>query len=1534
MDRLQAEFSNIPPHEFLRGACGIGFLANYDGKPTRDVVRQAVDACGCLTHRGAETRRDECDPGTSDGAGILFSLHAPFFADAFEVPLPDLPNPFGVGMLFLPQDEGEARAARKMVLNTLWRLRFEVLGWRNVPVRRDILGARARETCPTISQVLVARPASMSVATFEQRLFFARKAIERRAAAGRINVYIPSLSAHTVVYKGLFRATQVADFYEGDLGNDSFVASVAVYHQRYATNTLPDWALAQPLRRLCHNGEINTLLGNRSWAMAREMALSPKFRRRLSPILGNGSDSSQLDRLVESLTAQGMPPVEAILALVPEAHDAVPEMHHQLRAWYRLQQATREPWDGPAGLVYFDGRWLIAHLDRNGLRPLFVQETGGRDYPRQVIAASEQGVTEWPAEDVVFTGQLGPGGMLALDLERGRCYHDKEIKAELIALSKDWASVSEKHIMVGGTDPYRRPALDEDAFRRVQIAAGVNQDDLTYFMMPMVRDGKEAVWSMGDDTQLTPYIERHRQLEDHIRQRFAQVTNPPIDPYREALVFNTSVYLGRLEGFFGEPVSGHAIELDSPVLSGPRFSWVMRQEHVVPLSIRFAVSDGTFDTALSRLEETALAAVRNGARVLVLSDRQFRPTIVGDLEDLIPVVDPEHASLPMVLVVSRIHQMLVRHGLRTRVGMVTDTAAAWHEHHLACQLGFGADAVHPWMALEWAWRLSEKGDCGALDAEGERFRRVLHRGVVKVMSKMGICAVSAYTGAQLFDVVGLDDEVIERFLPGVAHWGAGVGLADLVEDVLEAHRMAFADARVAVASSRGPTLVEQGFVRFRKGGIPRAFEPKVFSGLPRILGETAVEMQTYRDLEGEDPKDFVGAFAAVIDDATREKYQAWADDINFRHPITVSDRYEIKSDRAPIPLSEVEPVWKILDDRENFGRVCGGAMSWGALSDEAHRDIAIALNRIGARSNTGEGGEQPDRFGTIANSATKQVASARFGVTPQYLWHAEEWQIKMAQGSKPGEGGQLPGHKVSRDIGAVRGADTGVSLISPPPHHDIYSIEDLAELMHELQQFNPRARGNVKLVSETGVAIVAGGVAKGGANTIHISGHSGGTGASPLTSIKYAGLPWELGIQVTHQVLTANDLRSRVKLVVDGGMQTGMQAVKAFLLGAEAVGLGTILLVAQGCILARQCHLNTCPTGIATQSKKLRARYAGMPVHLVKYLVLFAEEIRRILAHLGYRSVEEIVGRTDLLRPRTDISGPAARINFDRHLLGKPLPLRTRHPLMPQVSGLNQRILNDARSALDPSRRRPTTLRYAVRNTDRAVGATLAGEIVKLTGKEGLAQPLEIHLYGYAGQSLGFGAWGGMRMVLTGRANDYVGKAMSHGAIIAVRPPGDLGCPPDSTALVGNTVGYGATGGQLFVSGRAGQRFMCRNSGAEAVVEGIGPHGCEYMTKGRVVILGEVDLNFGAGMTGGVAYLLNGYTAEQLGRLNTDYVRVEPLTEEELDSKGPLHRLIEEHLKWTGSTIAATILRYWEFYARFRIDRVVSIVERAVVAED
>ncbi len=1511
-DPLRALYPNIPSHEWDRGACGVGLIANMNLRPTRDLVREALDALGCLTHRGGRSQTDAQDPGTSDGAGLLVDIVPEFYVEAFGLLGFDgdrvgAAAPFGVGMLFLPHD----CSGRALITAETRKSGLRVLGWRDVPVELEVLGRRARQTMPLITQMLIERPDGVEPARFEQLLYRLRRRIERRAARDGVDLTVASLSAQTVVYKGLVNATALGDFYAADLGHPDFVASVAMYHQRYATNTLPDWALAQPFHRLCHNGEINTLLGNRGWVQARERALPPHERRLLTPLLGNGSDSAQLDRLVEALTLRGVPPVQAVLGLVPEAHAAVPEMHPQLRAWYRLQGALREPWDGPAALLYLDEHWAIAHLDRNGLRPLFLEETGGNGHPPQLVVSSEQGVTAHQHDDIIYTHQMAPGEIVAFDRHTGRGYHDKEVKAELIALTEDWQSQLEHHVWSAGISPVSPAPPDAQGFLRRQIAAGVTLDDLTYFMLPMVRKGKEAVWSMGDDTQLTPFVSRPRLFADHLRQRFAQVTNPPIDPYREGAVFDTTVYLGRLEGFFGGPIGGHTVALEAPILSAERYTWVRGQSGSRCLSTSFPVAGGeaAAHDALSALEREAVAAARAGAGCLILSDADG--------------VDEDHASLPMPLAAGAVHQALSRAGLRARVGLVVETAQAWHEHHLAVLLGLGTDAVYPWMALRWAEQLASDDEESSPDPGGERLRRVLLTGVTKVMSKMGICAAASYIGSQLFDALGLEEEVTARCCPGVGRWGRGVGLDDLIEDVLGFHQAAWAAE---------PALADAGFVRYRKGGIPRAFEPRVFAGLPKVVAETPEEMECFVRSEGKPPERFVQDFLEVLEPAARKRYAAWAETINCREPVTVGDRYEIVSDRPPIAIEEVEPVWKILNDCEGLGRVCGGAMSWGSLSDEAHEDIAVAMNRVGDKSNTGEGGERAHRYGGPANSAIKQVASARFGVTPQYLHHLHEWQIKMAQGSKPGEGGQLPGHKVSSAIAEVRGSNRGVELISPPPHHDIYSIEDLAELMYELYQFKPSSTGNVKLVSETGVSIVAAGVAKGGAQTIHISGHSGGTGASPLSSIKFAGLPWELGVQVTHQVLQANDLRSRVKLTVDGSIQTGRQAVRAFLLGAESVALGSILLVAEGCIMARQCHLNTCPTGIATQSKKLRAKYAGKPVHLVKYLVLFAEEIRQTLAEMGYRSVGEIIGRTDLLRPRRDIEGSAARISFDDELLGRPLPLPEKAAVRTATSRLNREILRDARPAIAAGV--PATLRYAVTNTDRAVGATLAGELVAATGADGLREPIQLDLEGFAGQALGFGAWGGLHIVLRGRANDYVGKAMGRGGLIAVRPPESIGCPPESTSLVGNTVGYGATGGELYIAGRAGQRFMCRNSGAVAVVEGVGPHGCEYMTKGTVVVLGPVGINFAAGMTGGVVYMIDGFTAEERGLLNTDYVRVEPLTPAEASPTGPLHALIAAHYHWTGSPTAAEILRYWTFYGRYRFDKVVSIVPPANVSEE
>ncbi len=1538
-DPLRALYPGIPSHEWDRGACGVGLIANMDGRPMPGLVGEALYALGCLSHRGAASRVDAEDKGTSDGVGILLDLHPPSVAALFDRAAPrsddddddDDDHPYGLGMFFLPP--GGAERAKGMIGRVLTRLGLPVLAWRDVPVTPEILGARARATMPVVAQALVGRPPELPVERFERLLFRARRGVERRAARDGLELTVASLSAHTVVYKGLVPSTGLGDFYP-DLARRDLHASVAMYHQRYATNTLPDWTLAQPFGRLCHNGEINTLLGNRGWLAARERALSSSARRRLGPLVDDGSDSAQLDRTVEALALSGVPPVQVLLSLVPEAYRATRELHPQLQAWYALHGALREAWDGPAALLYCDERWAIAHLDRNGLRPLFVEETRGNGHPAQLAIASEQGVTPHQHDDIIYTDQLGPGEIVALDRRTGRCYHDKEIKAELIALTRDWQELRDRHVVHAGVAPFAAgTSPSPERLLRHQLAAGVTLDDLTYFMLPMVRKGKEAVWSMGDDTQLTPFVARPRAFADHLRQRFAQVTNPPIDPYREGAVFDTTTYLGRLDGFFDGRVAGRSIALESPVLSAGAFAWVSTRPCVRRLSTTFAVADdevasvANAEAALAALERVAVEAVRANKTeeptVLVFTDRDGAPLTPGGGRG----VDRGHAALPTALAVGAAHQALIDAGLRTRAGLVADGADCWHEHHAAVLLGLGADAVHPWMALQWAEGVAAEDEESQPDPGGERLRRVLQTGVVKVMSKMGICSVASYVGSQLFEALGLEEAVVARCCPGVGRWGTGVDFAALVADVLGFHRVAWGpDAKLA----------EQGFVRFRKGGLPHAFDPPVFSRLPKVVAETPREMDVFEEFEEAPPEEFVPAMQEALDPGARERYGAWAAGINGRAPITAADRYAIASDRAPIPIEEVEPAWKILDDRDGLGRVCGGAMSWGSLSDEAHEDIAVAMNRVGARSNTGEGGERAHRYGTAANSAIKQIASARFGVTPQYLSHLQEWQIKMAQGAKPGEGGQLPGHKVSADIAAVRGSEPGVELISPPPHHDIYSIEDLAELMYELTQFNPAARGNVKLVSETGVAIVAAGVTKGGAQTVHIAGHSGGTGASPLSSIKFAGLPWELGAQVAHQVLHANSMREKVKLVVDGGVQTGRQAVKAYLLGAEGVALGTVLLVAEGCIMARQCHLNTCPTGIATQSKALRAKYAGKPVHLVKYLLLFAEEIRATLAEMGYRSVAAVVGRTDLLRRREDAGGDeagatAAKVNFDRELLGRPLPLAPKRPTAPVISPINRALLEGARPAFEATT--PLTLRHKVGNTDRAVGATLAREIVTRTGDAGLSAPITVELEGYAGQALGFGAWGGLRITLRGRANDYVGKAMGAGGLIAVRPPDDFGCPPDSTSLVGNTVGYGATGGELYVAGRAGQRFMCRNSGAAAVVEGVGPHGCEYMTRGTVVVLGSVGLNFAAGMTGGTVYLLDGFTSEERGLLNTDYARVAPLSAEEASVGGPLHRLIEAHHRWTGSPLAAEALRYWPYYARYRFDRVVSIVPRADVGK-
>ena len=1136
--------------------------------------------------------------------------------------------------------------------------------------------------------------------------------------------------------------------------------------------------------------------------------------------------------------------------------------------------------------------------------------------------SSEIGALPIPAAEIINAVQLGPGEIVALDLDEWCIYSDHELKSHLGSRRK-WVEIAEQRIITAGTDPYLRPALEPDWFTRLLIAFGASRDELEYFIVPMLRAGKEATYSMGDDTPIAPLvIERPRSLTRYARRRHAQVTNPSVDPHNEAYVFSTRVTLGKLPGYF-EPASTRwqgdtrVIELEDPVLSGPRFAWLCNQEEVTILPVTSPVAEGVAGARrrLDELKREAREAVAGGCRVIILTDRG---------------IEASQARVDMLLAVSGVHQALNRAGVRLQVGLVADTGMARLEHDIACLVGCGADAVHPWLALEWVQRLCEGADEWPDDPEGERYRRTLVHGLQRIMATLGICVASSYTAAQLFDMIGLDKEVMDEYFPDMACFGSGVALEDVLRDVLDMHHEAW-------GLFETPELAEHGYMRYRRSKERHANNPEVFGPLMRkVLAVTPAEEKRYAELLARraPPREFVEGFLEVM--SWYNHYRAWAEAIGARLPITVADTLRIVSDRPPIPLEEVEPEWQLLNDLEGEGRVLGGDMSFGSISDVAHRDMAIAYNLVGSTIGTGEGGIPTYRFtplpsGEDANDQSHQFASGRFGVTPTYLRKCRVINIKIAQGAKPGMGGLLPGRKVVPIIAAVRHVAVGTELQSPYNNEDIYSIEDLNAVIYKLHQLNPTARIAVKIVAVSGAAMVAAGIVKAGADLVWMAGHSGGTGASPLDTIKYGGLPVEYGIQLSHQVLAASGLRERVKLVADGGIQVGLHAIKMFLLGADAVGLGTIVLQTVGCVQQRVCHLGGCTVGVATQRQELIAKYAGKPIYPLKFLICLAREIREHLAAMGYRSVREIIGRTDLLQERRDLPQMLLKIHFD-DLVHKPLPLQAPVWRHVPVSVLNQQLLWDAAPALDPRNPQPVEVSYQIRNTDRAFGATLAGELAVRRAHEGPCCPIKIYLTGHAGNGLGFGIHSGMQIFLTGFANDAVGDSMAAGGLIVVRPPADLACPANKAAVIGMSCGYGATGGEMYVRGKAALRFMVRNSGATAVVEGVGDDACEYMTRGTVVILAEdvedIGWNCAGGMRSGVLYLLNGFKAERDGRLNTESVKIEPL---EPEDEPHLHGLIKNYYRLTNSEIAARILLNWGFYIRHEFAKVTSIIPRAHV---
>jgi glutamate synthase (ferredoxin) len=1514
--RGQLQHADYPLYDprFEHDACGMGFVANISGMREHRIVERALEALANLAHRGAM----DADAETSDGVGVMTQIPHRFLAGWLaENGLPPVAaEQLGLGMLFLPRAQDIAEHARQILRAALEQHGAAVLAWRPVPVDASVLGAAAQRTCPHIEQVLVQRPAGVTTDDFERTLYVVRKESESRlAAAGIGDAYLVSLSARTTVYKGLLTASQLAHFYP-DLLNPRFESALALFHQRYSTNTFPSWRLAQPMRFLAHNGEINTIQGNRNWMAARETSFDEHWggdAECLRPVIEpEGSDSTSLDNALELLVRSGRPLMHALTLLIPEAWERHVELDPATRAFFQAQAPLMEPWDGPAALVFTDGSVVGAALDRNGLRPLRTITTSDG----VLVVASEVGVVDLDEAQITAKGRLGPGQTLALDTTRRMLLHDHEIKAEL-AGQRPYAAWMRRHLVSIARPTQHEsevvaiPDMPGDLLAR-QALFGYSHEDVELVLRPTLKEGYEPVWSMGDDTPLSVLSQQPRPLSTYFKQRFAQVTNPPIDSLREQLVMSLTTYLGPRGNLLAatEPTDT-LLQLNSPLLDEATLGLLLataRKRHmqVVHLATAYRLADdGSSDQnssagaalcrALDALTERAAAAVAAGAGILVLSDRE---------------VAADSAPLPMPLTLSAVHHALVHRGLRSRAGLVVEAGAVWDVHQTALLIGYGANAVCPYLALASVRSLAgTRGleTISPVQAE-RRYCEAIETGLLKVMARMGVSTLESYLGAQLFECIGIEPSVVDRYLPGTPTALGGLTLADLDRQAraqrAEADRLASLHAAVEgnghvhVGSPAGdaertpggirPRLADHGYVRFRRGAEYHAANPQVVKALQQAARS-----------------------------GSQEDYRRYAELVYSRPPMAIRDLLTLRRG-PPIALEEVEPAATIVR------RFVSTAMSLGALSPEAHLTLTLGVNRLGARSNTGEGGEDPSWFdgrrdGVPMNSRIKQVASARFGVTAAYLAHADELEIKMAQGSKPGEGGQLPARKVTGLIARLRHTAVGIPLISPPPHHDVYSIEDLAQLIYDLKQVNPRAVVGVKLVSERGVGTVAAGVAKAQADYILISGHDGGTGASPLSSIKSVGSPWELGLAETQQVLRLNGMRGRVRLRTDGGLKTGRDVVMAALFGADEFGFGTAALIAIGCDMARQCHLDTCPTGIATQREDLRERFAGQPEQVINFLLAVAEEVREQLAAVGARTLAEIIGRADLLiAPETlcgvETGAPAMKATrLDLASIAAASAHETPRRHTPSAGRRSQderlpaeHLLDEVASLL--ARGHGVLLHEAIRNRDRTVGASLAGEIARRWGDSGLPSgSITCHYAGSAGQSFGAFSVPGMRLILAGDANDYVAKGMTGGEIVVMPPPHHR-FRAHEQVIIGNTSLYGATGGILLVSGRAGERFAVRNSGAIAVVEGVGDHGCEYMTGGVVVVLGQTGRNFGAGMSGGVAYVFD--EEERLRtRLNAQMARLERLAERA--EAEDVAALIRYHVRATGSERAITLLADW-----------------------
>ena len=1453
--------------EFERDSCGFGLIANMDDQPSHWLVATAIQALSRLTHRGAVA----ADGKTGDGCGLLLKKPVGFLRAVAAEQGIVLAEQFAAGIAFLSRFDEQASRARAALGQQLEREGLEVAGWRELPTDSSACGEEALRTLPRMEMVFVNCQDTLDEATFNRRLFLARRRTEK-ALEGRDPVfYMPSLSASTLVYKGMVMPAHLTGFYP-DLADPRLETSVAVFHQRFSTNTLPQWRLAHPYRFLAHNGEINTIQGNRSWAVAR----GPLFRSPLLPDLSDiqplvsltGSDSQSLDNMLELLLMGGLDVMHALRLLIPPAWQNVDNIEPDLRAFYEFYGAHFEPWDGPAGIVATDGRYAACTLDRNGLRPARWVIT--RD--RHLTIASEIGVWDYAPEDVVRKGRMGPGEMMALDLHTGELLDTKRIDDLLKSRHpyKHWLKQEVRYLETDLIDPrLAAEPMDRDTLALYQKMYNITAEERDEIIRVLAEDESEAVGSMGDDAPVAVLSRRVRSLYDYFRQQFAQVTNPPIDPLRESIVMSLQTMIAPESNVF-TPTREHArhVALSSPVLSQRKLRQIVSMKELgvntEHMDLQYDPAEG-LERALQRLSDHAEQAVRSGKNVLMLSDRYL---VRGRL--------PVHA----LLATGAIHQRLVQAGLRCRCNLVVETGTARDAHHFACLIGYGATAVYPYMAYQTLFDLMKKGavkmDAQARLELGRSYRRGIQKGLFKIMSKMGISTIMSYRGAQLFEVVGLSDQVVDLCFHGTVSRIQGAGFDDLQEDQLQLARRAF-DPR--------EELEQGGLHKYVHGGEYHMYNPDVVATL-----QSAVITGDY------------------------ERYRLFASLVNERPVSCLRDLFRLAAGREPVPLDEVEPVEAILQRFDSAG------MSLGALSPEAHEALAIAMNRLGARSNSGEGGEDPERYGTERNSKIKQVASGRFGVTPEYLVSAEVLQIKVAQGAKPGEGGQLPGHKVNEMIARLRYARAGVGLISPPPHHDIYSIEDLAQLIFDLKQVNPQALVSVKLVAEPGVGTVAAGVAKAYADLITISGHDGGTGASPISSIKYAGTPWELGLAETHQTLRINDMRHRVRLQADGGLKTGLDVIKAAIIGAESFGFGTAPMVALGCKYLRICHLNNCATGVATQHKVLRSKYfVGLPDMVENYFRFVATECREIMAALGVRRMADLIGRTELLDIMPGETAKQQKLDLTPILstagLADDRPLYClddrNEPFDKGV--LAEQMVRDILPAIES--RSGGSFEYEVHNWHRSIGARLSGEIARRYGNYGMSDaPVTVRLKGSAGQSLGVWNAGGLVLELEGDANDYVGKGMAAGRIV-LAPPRGASFPARETPIMGNTCLYGATGGELFAAGVAGERFAVRNSGAVAVVEGAGDHCCEYMTGGVVVVLGRTGVNFGAGFTGGFAYVLD-VDRDFVDRYNHELVDIRRIQSEGMEMHYQhLRSLIEAHQRSTGSAWAREILNDYRSFA-------------------